>query len=328
MTNGDQPQVPSPSEFDLDRAKLELEKWRAEEDFKLRRDELEVKRKEASKSSPLLLGVIGLFATVLASTVQNSCQTYASKNLESQRFESTEIQKALETDDSGVVRNRLARLLDLDLIRDETLKNKLAKWRDNPASIPLDSPGDGYTGGDDRTAARLSFATSETENFNDVSELMATLPSVDEMTKLHIPLDDDSTRVPQENRNVHVRGFLYAASRDCNNNFRLIVGLDPNSARRMYISMEVSGLPSPESPAFGALNAARAAYKQFFGAKNLPTAGYHFYQPPIPVEVDGSLFFDATALDNVGIWPGPPSLKSHIGTFFEVDPITRIKLGP
>lgn len=91
------------------------------------------------------------------------------------------------------------------------------------------------------------------------------------------------------------------------------------------MTMEVSGLPPAGSPAFGALNAARTAYKNFFGAANLPGAGYHFYQPPIPVQIDGSLFFDAT--HSTGQAPGPPSLKSRMPTIWEVHPVTNIKLG-
>lgn len=78
-------------------------------------------------------------------------------------------------------------------------------------------------------------------------------------------------------------------------------------------------------PAFGDLNAARTTYKNFFRANNLPGAGYHFYHPPIPVQIDGSLFFDESHA--TGQAPGPPSLKSRMPTIWEVHPITNIRLG-
>ena len=125
---------------------------------------------------------------------------------------------------------------------------------------------------------------------------------------------------------MHVSGFLFAASREADNDFHLIVGRDPKATQEMYMTMELSGLPPADSPAFDSLNTARTAYKQFFSTQNLPGAGYDFYQPPIPVQVDGSLFFDAS--HSIGQAPGPPSLKSRMPTIFEVHPITKIKLGP
>jgi hypothetical protein len=194
------------------------------------------------------------------------------------------------------------------------------------AALNTQVPGGEDFAGQARKAAKLSIAASPIENFSDVSKLIGSLPALDAMVKLHIPTTANSDRVKQEKRNIHVTGFLFAASREADNDFHLIVGLDPKAGQEMYMTMELSGLPPANSPAFGPLNTARTAYKQFFGAKNLPGAGYHFYQPPIPVQIDGSLFFDAT--HSTGQAPGPPSLKSRMPTIFEVHPITKIKLGP
>jgi len=193
-----------------------------------------------------------------------------------------------------------------------------------PAPVPAGS--DNFAG-TARMAAKLSIAQAATENFTDVSALIATLPSVAAMVKLNIPTTATSDRVAVEKRNIHVTAFLYAASREADNDFHLIIGRDPSAGQEMYMTMELSGLPpsSPQWPAFGALNTARNAFKSFFGAANLPQAGYHFYQPPIPVVIDGSLFFDAT--HSTGQAPGPPSLKSRMPTIWEVHPISNIKLG-
>lgn len=176
-----------------------------------------------------------------------------------------------------------------------------------------------------RMAAKLSKASGLTKSFGDVSVLISSLPSVDTMVNLHISTAKTSNRVPLEERNVHVTGFLYAASREADNDFHLIVGLNPNAAQEMYMTMEVSGLPPAGSPPLIELNTVRTAYEGFFGANNLPGAGYHFYHPPIPVQIDGSLFFDETHA--TGQAPGPPSLKSRMPTIWEVHPITKIKLG-
>lgn len=187
------------------------------------------------------------------------------------------------------------------------------------------STGDQF-GGKDRKAAKLSIGTGKMEVFNDVSKLIATLPAFNVMAGLKIPLAPTSGRVTQEQRNVHVTGFLYAASREADNDFHLIVGRDPKAAGpAMYMTAEVSGLPAPGSPAFAVLNTARTAFKNFFGSK-LPLAGYDFYSTnPIPVVIEGSLFWDAT--HSTGQAPGPPSLKPNMPTIWEIHPITSIKLG-
>ncbi len=187
------------------------------------------------------------------------------------------------------------------------------------------STGDQF-GGTDRKAAKLSIGTGKTETFSDVSKLIATLPTRDAMAALKIPHGSTSGRVTQEQRNVHVTGFLYAASREADNDFHLIVGRDPKApGPAMYMTMEVSGLPPNTYPAFTAMNAARTSYKKFFGSK-LPGAGYDYYSTnPIPVVVEGSLFWDAT--HSTGQAPGPPSLKPHMPVIWEVHPVTSIKLG-
>ena len=136
-----------------------------------------------------------------------------------------------------------------------------------------------------------------------------------------------SKRVKEEERNIHVTAFMYAASREADNDFHLIIGRDASATPEMYMTMELSGLPPATSPSFPQLKAARDAFKKFFkgipGAK-LPGLGYDFYHPPVPVQIDGSLFFDMTPAS--GGRPGPPSLKSRMPVIWEIHPITKIVL--
>ncbi len=187
------------------------------------------------------------------------------------------------------------------------------------------STGDQF-GGTDRKAAKLSVGSGKTEIFSDISKLIPTLPLHDAMAKLKIPLGPTSGRVSQEQRNIRLTGFLYAASREADNDFHLIVGRAPTaSGPPMFMTMEISGLPPNNNSAFAAINGARTSYKKFFGAK-LPLAGYDYYSAnPIPVVIEGSLFWDAT--HSTGQAPGPPSLKPNMPTIWEVHPITSIKLG-
>lgn len=178
-----------------------------------------------------------------------------------------------------------------------------------------------------RKAAKTSIADAETEFFDDLQELVASLPSEGHMTSRQPPIttDQSSGRVDEESRNVRVRAFLYAASRENDNDFHLIVGRDPDSAPSMYMTMEISGLPPSGSGNFARLKGARDAYKTFFGS-DLPGASYDFYDPPVPIEVEGSLFFDMS--HGTGSRPGPASLRDDMPTVWEIHPISDIVLEP
>jgi hypothetical protein len=189
------------------------------------------------------------------------------------------------------------------------------------------STGDNYAG-TARKAAKLSKAQAAGEAFSDLQDLIASLAPETKMIKHKPPIKTVATsgRVKEEQRNVSVSAFLYASSRETDNDFHLIVGRDHTLTPEMYMTMEVSGLPPKTDPAFDFtdLNAARSAYKKFFGSK-LPGAGYDFYDPPIPVKIEGSLFFDMTHA--TGARPGPQSLKSRMPVIWEVHPVTSIELG-
>ena len=93
------------------------------------------------------------------------------------------------------------------------------------------------------------------------------------------------------------RGILFAASREKDNDFHLIIGSDPDVSPLVCMTMELSGTPLQNSEHFATLKAARDALKAFFAAHpaalpggDLPRFSYDFYDPPIPLELEGSLF--------------------------------------
>jgi hypothetical protein len=187
--------------------------------------------------------------------------------------------------------------------------------------------GDNF-GGTARKAAKLSIGTGKVQNYKDVKDLIKSLVPDAKMIahKPKITTAATSKRVQEEEANVHVTAFLYAASREADNDFHLIIGRNPKATPEMYMTMELSGLPPTSSASFNQLKSTRDAFKQFFKSHgmNLPGLTYDFYQPPIPVEIDGSLFFDMTHAKPPH--PGPPSLKSRMPTIWEVHPITKIVL--
>jgi hypothetical protein len=174
--------------------------------------------------------------------------------------------------------------------------------------------------GKERKAAKLSIADAPAETFKTVEDLLATLPADAKMLKHKPPISKAATsqRVPEEQRNVSVTAFLYAASRETDNDFHLIIGGAPDDPERLYMNVEISGLP-PAGPAREALRVPRDAFKAFFG-EHLPGAGYHRFEPPIPVRVSGSLFYDISHRPGV---VGPSDHKPH--SSWEIHPVTKIE---
>jgi len=193
-------------------------------------------------------------------------------------------------------------------------------------ATPEAAPSDNFAG-TARKAAKLSIADAPTKTLTDLKTLINSLPSHEDM-KNHSPkikTTATSNRVTEEKRNVRIKVFLYAASREDDNDFHLILGRDPANSPELYMTMELSGLPPASSASFDKLKAAHDAFKVFFG-NDLPGTTYDFYDPPIPVKIEGSLFWDATHA--TGTRPGPKSLKSRMPVVWEVHPITKIVFNP
>ena len=223
-------------------------------------------------------------------------------------------------------RYRILRTDEVDA-KDEALSHvQLKNVMATGTAVATRATGDDFAG-TARAAAKLSIASARTEEFSDVKDLITSLPPKNKMVHHNpkITTEEDSERVQEEERNVRVTAFLYAASRENDNDFHLIVGRDPASDTPMYMTMEISGLPASNDASFATLKAARDAYKGFFG-NDLPGASYDFYDPPIKINVEGSLFFDMSHA--TGRSPGPPSLHDDMPVIWEVHPISKIVFEP
>ena len=186
-------------------------------------------------------------------------------------------------------------------------------------------PSDNAFRGTSRRAAKLSIAEAEMETFSDVKDLIETLPDHDTMAgHPDISTDRNNNRVDEEKRNIRVRAFLYAASLENDRDYHLIVGRDPSKAAT-YMTVEISGLPPSNSRHFEKLNEARSAYFEFFG-DGLPGTSYDHYDPPIPVEIEGSLFFDFSHAE--GSRPGPSKLRPKMPVVWEIHPVSKIVFEP
>lgn len=173
-----------------------------------------------------------------------------------------------------------------------------------------------------RKKAKLSIVKAKTETFDDLSDLLDSLQS-DAVMKAHKPkitTEATSDRVEEEKRNVKVDAWLYAASREPDNDFHIIIGRDPEDSDRKFMNAEVSGLPPANAASRPKIASARKSF-QAIVQQDTPGAGYDFYDPPIPVTVQGSLFWDATHA--TGQKPGPAKVKPK--QVWEIHPITGIK---
>ena len=88
--------------------------------------------------------------------------------------------------------------------------------------------------------------------------------------------------------------FLYATKKEADNDFHLLVGDNPDGGDGRFMTSEVSGLPNPDNNLTPQFQTARDQYKGFFAAtgQGLPGDRYVRFQPPVPVTITGSAFFD------------------------------------
>jgi len=196
---------------------------------------------------------------------------------------------------------------------------------DEPVNIPPVPPGaapsaDNYHGSA-RMAAKLSIATGQSQSFSDLGDLLDTLVPDAKMRAMGISMASNSGRVAEEQRTVTVTAFLYASSKEADNDFHCILGRDPSKPER-YMNVEVSGLPPSSNPALATLRTARNEFKAFFTSNedSLPGPGYDKYDPPIPVKVTGSLFFD---VDHKAGSVGPTGMRPK--TAWEIHPVSDIQ---
>lgn len=256
---------------------------------------------ELSSLNPLRAGMPALDSILSIKTLETSEAAAMAESLEVPRFR--------------IIRTNEVDAYEKAATSQETLNIALAE------AAPV---GDNF-GGTSRKAAKLSLANAPLKTFGDLKTLINSLPAHEDMVALNIKTTATSDRVAQEKRNVRGKVFLYAASREDDNDFHLILGRSPDSSPEVYMTMELSGLPPASKPSFAKLKAARDAFKAFFGG-DLPGLSYDFYDPPIPVRIEGSLFWDASHAK--GSRPGPKSLKSRMPVVWEVHPLSKITFNP
>ena len=175
--------------------------------------------------------------------------------------------------------------------------------------------------GSDRRAAKLSIVSAPEKVFGSVQELITSLLDDDDMRGRQPPISRARTsrRVVEERRNVAVTALLCAASREDDNDYHLIVCDDPRAPAedRHCLNVEVTGLP-PSGSHRTRLKAARDEFVALVQG-HTPGRSYAFYDPPLPVQVAGSLFYDIRHPPGVVM---PQKLRP--ATAWEIHPVTGI----
>jgi hypothetical protein len=179
--------------------------------------------------------------------------------------------------------------------------------------------------GTDRKMAKTSFAELQTERESTIDQLVVTLIADRAMLAHEPPITGgpSSERVQEEYRSVKIRGWIYAIKNEDDQDWHLIVGTDPAGGATTYLSCEISGLPMTSATAYATLLEARKSLASILD-NDLPGPGsYTKYTPPIPVAIEGMLFFDVNRPAGA---VGPTGMRPN--TAWEVHPITKIELGP
>lgn len=173
--------------------------------------------------------------------------------------------------------------------------------------------------GHDRKAAKTSSADGDAQEFSTLGDLLNALPADQSMLSHDPPIskDADSDRVTEEQKNVTVTAYIYAAKFESDNDYHVILGTDSAGGIRSFMNAEISGLPRT-GPARGALTSVRDQFKQFFASNPLGTS-YRLFDPPIAVRVTGSLFYD---IDHAPGVVGPSGHRPK--TAWEIHPVTGI----
>ena len=168
--------------------------------------------------------------------------------------------------------------------------------------------------GTDRKAAKVSIASAQQESI-DFDQLLSGLPKDNVMIAKHISKASTSNRIKEEKRNVKITNvFLYAIKRESDNDYHIIIG---NQAGTKFLNIENAGLPKSNASAFPTLHAVRDSVENYF--QHLCSQSYRTFKPAIPIDVEGSLFYD---IDHAPGSVGPASFKPT--TSWEIHPITKI----
>ena len=147
--------------------------------------------------------------------------------------------------------------------------------------------------GHDRAVAKTHPDTTQKKTFATVDALMASglLTSDTKMRNMNppIPKDPTSPRVGNETKEVEItKAFLYGIYKEKDNDFHVIIGNGKSGSQMKLLNIEIAALPNDAT----ILQAPRDTIITRFGDLNCGDGAFKPVGTPIPIKVEGSLFYD------------------------------------
>jgi hypothetical protein len=150
---------------------------------------------------------------------------------------------------------------------------------------------DGYKGSA-RKEPKTSLAKSNINKFNSIRELILKLPKDSIMVKRFKALTKVQLAIRQteEKSNVSLNNniFLFAIKREPDNDYHVIIGDRKNYKIATLLNIEISGIANTDRVALQKV-------RNFFESNFVDVCGSKyavFIEEPIPIMVEGSLFYD------------------------------------
>lgn len=143
----------------------------------------------------------------------------------------------------------------------------------------------------------------------------------------------NQARVKAEQRMVMVVGYLYAAKKEADNDYHLIIGTKNCKSPNCFMTAEVTGvprLPKDRTKLAKARDEFEDEVKDLTPSGKLPGGGaYVRFDPAIPVRITGPLFYDADHKIKRDTREGAvgPSF-ARPSTSWEIHPVVRIEFEP
>ncbi len=181
--------------------------------------------------------------------------------------------------------------------------------------------GEDLFSGKDRAKAKTSFVNGvKFKSFTSITSLISFLTKDSEMEN---KVNRRSLRVVDEKINARLTNniFLYAMKKEGDNDYHVIIGDNKVKNLATFLNVEISGVPKS-----GNVSTKKAIQKvrNFFEKNFVDLCGSNyavFSTNPIPVTIEGSLFFD---IDHKGGTVGPKGFRPK--TSWEIHPISKIAL--
>lgn len=184
--------------------------------------------------------------------------------------------------------------------------------------VPAHYSDDDFYCGTDRGDCKTTLNDVDFVTYVDLPSFLSTLPSDKHMMELGISKASSSQRVKEEKQNITIeRAYIYAIKHEPDKDFHVIIG---DKEGKHFFNIEVSGLPEEDQHDFGKLLAVRLSVQSFFDKRVRISEKYNKPDPPIPVRVSGSLFYD---IDHAPGIVGPAGYRPN--TSREIHPVSKIE---